>query len=216
MARRATSRVERLDRVISTIASLVCCVPETRNNRCSSHGTQKKWFVKHTPRATPELADASAAEIVRDFADESRPPEGVIIWSNASREQRRVWSGQLPTPPRALPALRQQTRLDPAQHDPTLKLGEPSKQHTGRARCRRRHCAHGRTTRPIRATPGDGVNRDSCARRVHLDLRWVHPHDRQLQLRVIESAGHSHDDSLSSLSSPVSRFSSKCFWQSSA
>jgi len=93
------------------------------------------WNAKEMVRQTyaqsnPELADASVAEIVRDFADESMPTEGVIIWSNASREQRRVWTGQLPTPPRALPAPRQQTRLDPPQHDPTLKRGEP---HIGRA-----------------------------------------------------------------------------------
>ena len=104
----------------------------------------------------PELAVEWVAEIGRDFIDPEMPLEvrrlgrTITRWADQicrvaplSRHERtdrsrqqpgkadqagRLRTDELPTPPRPLPALRRQTRLDPPTHDPTLKRGEPPKQ----------------------------------------------------------------------------------------
>ena len=103
----------------------------------------------------PELAVEWVAEIGRDFADAEMPFEvrrlGRTITpvggsdlcvaslprherADRSRQQLgetdqacRVRARELSTSPSPLPALRRQTRLGPATHDPTLKRGEPLK-----------------------------------------------------------------------------------------
>jgi hypothetical protein len=113
------------------------------------------WNAKELVRQTyahtdPELADEWVAEIIRYFADDMMPIEvqrlgrtikkwaaEITAWHRShvsngpteavqqTHQARRVRSGQLPTSPSPLPALRRQARLDPGAHDPTLNGGEP-------------------------------------------------------------------------------------------